>query len=71
MKLQSKLPALGTTIFCQMSQLAAEHQAINLSQGFPDFQSNPRLIELLAESARSGLNQYAPMPGVLLLRQQI
>lgn len=71
MKLQSKLPALGTTIFSQMSQLAAEHQAINLSQGFPDFSSNPRLIELLAESAREGLNQYAPMPGVLLLRQQI
>lgn len=71
MKLQSKLPALGTTIFSQMSQLAAEHQAINLSQGFPDFPSNPRLIELLTQSAREGLNQYAPMPGVLLLRQQI
>lgn len=71
MKLQSKLPALGTTIFSQMSQLAAEHQAINLSQGFPDFPSNPRLIELLSEAARSGLNQYAPMPGVLALRQQI
>lgn len=71
MKLQSKLPAVGTTIFSQMSQLAAEHQAINLSQGFPDFPSNPRLIELLTESARLGQNQYAPMPGVFELRQQI
>jgi methionine transaminase len=71
MKLQSKLPSLGTTIFSQMSQLASECQAINLSQGFPDFPSNPRLIELLAESAAQGLNQYAAMPGVLELRQQI
>lgn len=71
MKLQSKLPALGTSIFSQMSQLAAEHQAINLSQGFPDFSPNPRLIELLAQNAQQGLNQYAPMPGVLALRQQI
>lgn len=71
MKLQSKLPTVGTTIFSQMSQLAAEHQAINLSQGFPDFPSNPRLIELLSAAARHGLNQYAPMPGVAELRQQI
>jgi methionine aminotransferase len=71
MKLQSKLPAVGTTIFSQMSQLAAEQQAINLSQGFPDFAANPRLIELLAQAAQQGLNQYAPMPGLLNLRQQI
>lgn len=71
MKLQSKLPALGTTIFSQMSQLASVHQAINLSQGFPDFPANSRLIELLAESAQQGLNQYAAMPGLLALRQQI
>lgn len=71
MKLQSKLPTLGNSIFSQMSLLAAEHRAINLSQGFPDFPSNPQLIEFLAESARDGLNQYAPMPGVLVLRQQI
>ena len=71
MKLQSKLPATGTTIFSQMSQLAAEQQAINLSQGFPDFPANTRLIELLALAAHQGLNQYAPMPGLLNLRQQI
>jgi len=71
MKLQSKLPSVGTTIFSQMSQLAAEQQAINLSQGFPDFSCDPLLIELLQKAASAGLNQYAPMPGVLLLRQQI
>jgi len=71
MKLQSKLPSVGTTIFSQMSQLAAEHQAINLSQGFPDFPCDPLLPELLFQASQQGLNQYAPMPGLLVLREQI
>ncbi|WP_337879971.1 methionine aminotransferase [Rheinheimera sp.] len=71
MKLQSKLPSVGTTIFSQMSQLATEHQAINLSQGFPDFPCDPLLPELVFQASQRGLNQYAPMPGVLALREQI
>lgn len=69
--LQSKLPGVGTSIFTTMSQLAAEQQAINLSQGFPDFGCNPFLVEQLASFSQQGLNQYAPMAGVLPLRQQI
>src|SRR5690606_14255078 len=53
------------------SQLAAEQQAINLSQGFPDFPASPQLISALAEYSAQGLNQYAPMPGVMALREQI
>ena len=71
MKLQSKLPKVGTTIFSQMSQLAARHQAINLSQGFPDFPADALLLDKLAEYSRQGLNQYAPMPGIAELREQI
>ncbi|HEX5793763.1 MAG TPA: methionine aminotransferase [Rheinheimera sp.] len=71
MILQSKLPAVGTTIFSQMSQLAAEQQAINLSQGFPDFAADELLLDKLAEYSRQGLNQYAAMPGIVPLRQQI
>lgn len=71
MSLPSKLPNVGTTIFSQMSQLAAEYQAINLSQGFPDFSANAALLGALAQHARDGKNQYAPMPGILPLRQQI
>lgn len=71
MILKSKLPTVGTTIFSQMSQLAAEQQAINLSQGFPDFPASPQLISALAEYSAQGLNQYAPMPGVMALREQI
>ncbi|MCH8536937.1 MAG: aminotransferase class I/II-fold pyridoxal phosphate-dependent enzyme [Alkalimonas sp.] len=67
----SKLPQIGTSIFSQMSQLAAEHQAINLSQGFPDFACSPFLLEQLSRFSQQGLNQYAPMPGILPLRQQI
>lgn len=71
MSIISKLPAVGTTIFSQMSQLAAQHQAINLSQGFPDFPADSTLLARLAEHSQAGLNQYAPMPGVLVLREQI
>jgi len=71
MELRSKLPWVGTTIFTQMSQLAAEHQAINLSQGFPDFPASPLLLEELNRQVSAGNNQYAPMTGVAVLRQQI
>lgn len=71
MQLISKLPHVGTTIFSQMSQLAAEQQAINLSQGFPDFPIQPYLLQQLAHYSLQGLNQYAPMPGIIGLRQQI
>lgn len=68
---QSRLPNVKTTIFSVMSQLAAEHGALNLSQGFPDFECPERLRELVGEAMRSGHNQYAPMPGVPLLRLRI
>ena len=67
----SKLPEVGTTIFTVMSRLAAEHQAINLSQGFPDFDCAPALRALLAKYINSGLNQYPPMAGVAPLREAI
>lgn len=65
----SKLPQLGTTIFSVMSALAKEHNAINLSQGFPDFDCDPQLIKLVQKQMKDGNNQYAPMPGVLALRE--
>ncbi|WP_128547375.1 methionine aminotransferase [Larkinella soli] len=65
----SKLPAVGTTIFTVMSRLAAEHDAINLSQGFPGFDCSPRLQEQVVKYLRGGYNQYAPMPGVPALRE--
>lgn len=68
---QTKLPKVGTTIFTVMSQLAAEHGAVNLGQGFPDFPVPPRLIEALARAMRDGHNQYPPMTGVPALRQAI
>lgn len=64
MSLQSKLPDVGTTIFTIMSRLAAEHHAINLSQGFPDFDADPNLILAVTEAMAKGHNQYAPMPGL-------
>jgi len=67
----SKLPGQGTSIFAIMSGLANEHKAINLSQGFPDFDSDPRLIELVHQHMVDGKNQYAPMPGVPELRSEI
>ena len=67
----SKLPDVGTTIFSVMSALAAEHEAINLSQGFPDFPVDPELSELIYESSRNGHNQYALMAGTIQLRENI
>ncbi|MEZ5287419.1 MAG: methionine aminotransferase [Vicinamibacterales bacterium] len=67
----SKLPDVGTSIFTVMTRLAQEHGAINLSQGFPDFDCDPALVEAVARAMREGHNQYAPMPGVLALRQAI
>ena len=64
--IDSKLPRVGTTIFTVMSQLAAEHQAINLSQGFPDFGCDPELAELVYQHIQAGHNQYAPMAGLPL-----
>ena len=69
--LHSKLPQVGTTIFTVMSQLAQQHNAINLSQGFPDFDCSPELIELVNKAMRDGHNQYAPMPGLMALREVI
>jgi methionine aminotransferase len=69
--IKSKLPKVGTTIFTVMSQLANENKAINLSQGFPDFESSSELIGLVNVAMKKGLNQYAPMPGILALREQI
>jgi methionine aminotransferase len=66
--LRSRLPKVGTTIFTVMSQLAAKHGAVNLGQGFPDFDCDARLQALLAQAVRAGHNQYAPMTGVPALR---
>ncbi|MEM9984422.1 MAG: methionine aminotransferase [Bacteroidota bacterium] len=67
----SKLPQVGTTIFTVMSALAHEHGAINLSQGFPDFGGDHRLIEWVHQAMLAGHNQYAPMPGLPALREQV
>ncbi|HRI85862.1 MAG TPA: methionine aminotransferase [Ignavibacteria bacterium] len=67
----SKLPTTGTTIFSVMSALAAEHNAVNLSQGFPDFPADPLLFELVYKASKEGFNQYAPMPGFKSLREGI
>ena len=69
--LHSKLPNIGTNIFTTMSGLAQQTGAINLSQGFPDFPSSPELIELVNKAMVKGHNQYAPMPGIMPLREQI
>jgi methionine aminotransferase len=69
--LHSKLPNVGTTIFTVMSRLAAELGAVNLGQGFPDYSIDPRLAELVHQAMLEGHNQYAPMIGVPLLREQI
>ncbi len=69
--LQTKLPRVGTTIFTVMSQLAIEHGAVNLGQGFPDFEPPQRLRETLARALQDGKNQYAPMAGILPLREQL
>ena len=69
--ISSRLPEVGTTIFTVMSQLATQHGAINLGQGFPDFDSDPRLHALVTEAMRAGHNQYAPMTGIPALREAI
>ena len=69
--LQTKLPKVGTTIFTVMSQLAAEHKAVNLGQGFPDFPVPSRLVVELDRAMRAGHNQYAPMSGIPALREAI
>jgi len=69
--IQSKLPDVGTTIFTVMSQLALQYNAINLGQGFPDFNTNERLINLVHEAMLKGQNQYTHMNGLLLLRERI
>ncbi|PZQ09749.1 MAG: methionine aminotransferase [Rhodanobacter denitrificans] len=71
MQIQTKLPKVGTTIFTVMSQLAAEHQAVNLGQGFPDFDGPEALRDALSAAMATGKNQYAPMTGIPALRQQI
>src|SRR6187402_3791392 len=67
----SKLPDIGVSIFAVQTRLANEHKAINLSQGFPDFDCDPALVDAVARAMRDGHNQYAPMPGVLALRNAI
>ncbi len=69
--LTSKLPQVGTTIFSVMSALAAEKNAINLSQGFPDFSCDAELLEMVNRAMMRGMNQYAPMPGLPALREGI
>lgn len=71
MPIQTKLPKVGTTVFTVMSQLAVKHGAVNLGQGFPDFETPQRLRDKLTEAMRAGLNQYALMTGVAALREQI
>ena len=68
---ESKLPQSGVSVFARMTALAMEYNAINLAQGFPDFNPPEELIEFLYSSAKEGLNQYAPMPGLVALREQI
>ncbi|REE27749.1 methionine aminotransferase [Winogradskyella pacifica] len=71
MKIKSKLPNVGTTIFTVMSALAKEHHAINLSQGFPNYPSSQKLNDLVTNAMNNGYNQYAPMAGNLELRLAI
>jgi methionine aminotransferase len=68
---QSKLPAAGVSIFQVMSHLAVEHRAINIGQGFPDFDCSPELVDAVTRQMRAGHNQYAPMPGVYPLREAL
>ena len=69
--IQSRLPTVGTTIFTVMSALAQEHGAVNLGQGFPDFDCDPALLTQVTDAMREGLNQYPPMTGVPQLRQRV
>ena len=69
--LTSKLPSVGTTVFTRMSALAAQHGAVNLGQGFPDFACDPDLVERVSAAMRDGLNQYPMMTGVAPLREAV
>lgn len=69
--IRSKLPASGNSIFTEMTNLANDHGAVNVSQGFPDYAVDPRLVALVDEAMQQGFNQYAPMPGLLVLRARI
>ena len=69
--LQTRLPKVGTTIFTVMSGLATEHNAVNLGQGFPDFDCDPLLVEEVSKAMRAGMNQYPPMPGAPALRESV
>jgi methionine aminotransferase len=69
--LTSRLPAVGTTIFSVMSALAAQHQAVNLGQGFPDFACDPALVDHVTQAMQAGHNQYPPMPGIPPFRDAI
>src|ERR1700676_4723838 len=71
MTVRSKLPRVGTTIFTIMSQRAADLGAVNLGQGFPDYDIDPRLGDLVHQAMRQGYNQYAPMTGMSVLREAI
>lgn len=71
LSVHSKLPKVSLSIFSKMTQLANEYNAINLSQGFPDFNCDPKLIELVNQAMKTGHNQYAPMAGLMALREQI
>ena len=69
--LRTRLPKVGTTIFTVMSALAQQHEAVNLGQGFPDFDCDPRLLDAVNVAMRGGLNQYPPMIGVPVLRDAV
>ncbi len=67
----NKMPKVETTIFSRLAKLAAEHNAVNLAQGYPDFNSSESLIKLVNQYMKKGFNQYAPMPGAIELREKI
>ena len=69
--LRSRLPSVGTTIFTVMSALAQQHGAVNLGQGFPDFDCDPRLLDAVNAAMRAGHNQYPPMAGIAALREAV
>jgi methionine transaminase len=69
--LASRLPAVGTTIFTVMSALATQHGAVNLGQGFPDFECDPKLLDAVNAAMRAGHNQYPPMAGIAPLREAV
>jgi methionine aminotransferase len=69
--MQSRLPHVGTNIFTVMSALATEHGAVNLGQGFPDFDPDPLLLDAVSQAMHAGFNQYAPLNGMLVLRETL